>query len=141
MRVLFLILTLLAQPAFADPPGTATGSGLGAALSAPEFNAYATGKTLIYAADGAVWGSEQYLSGHRVLWAFTGQPCEYGTWYDDAGAICFLYEGKPDPNCWHFYHGERGLIAQFVGGNANNALSEVGQSAEPMNCPGPKVGV
>ena len=137
MRPYLLALALLPLPALADPPQAT----LGTPLTAAEFDGYATGKTLLYADGGAVWGQEQYLPDHKVLWAFTGQPCEYGTWHDDNGAICFVYEGNPDQNCWLFYHGSQGLIAQFLGGDGSNLLSEVGQTSEPMNCPGPQVGV
>ena len=137
MRPYLIALALLPLPALADPPQAM----LGTPLTATEFDSYATGKTLLYAEGGAVWGQEQYLADHRVLWAFTGQPCEYGTWYAANGAICFVYDGKPDPNCWLFYHGTQGLVAQFLGDAGANLLSEVGQTSEPMNCPGPQVGV
>ncbi len=137
MRPFLLALALLPLPVLADPPPAT----LGTPLTATEFDNYATGKTLLYAEGGAVWGQEQYLPDHRVLWAFSGQPCEYGSWHEDNGAICFVYDGKPDPNCWLFYRGTQGLIAQFLGSDSANLLSEVGQTSEPMNCPGPQVGV
>ena len=135
MRHFVVAFALLALPALADPPT----ANFGTPLSAGEFDGYATGKTLTYASGGTVWGSEQYLPGHRVLWAFTGQPCESGQWFAQNDAICFVYENNPGPNCWHFYHGPAGLIAAFIG-QGGNVLSEVGQSAVPMQCPGPDVG-
>ena len=107
MRLISLVLallpvTLLPASLHADPPGLAPDHSLGTPLSAAEFDAYATGKTLYYAQGGAIWGSEQYLPGHQVLWAFTDEPCEFGQWYADGDAICFVYEGKTDANCWHF---------------------------------------
>ncbi len=144
MRPFLLALALIPLPALADPPQAMPGTPqamLGTPLTASEFDTYATGKTLLYAEGGAAWGQEQYLPDRRVLWAFTGQPCEYGIWYPDKGAICFVYEGKPDPNCWQFYHGTQGLVAQFLSGDGSGLLSEVGQTTAPMNCPGPQVGV
>lgn len=138
MRRLLLTLCLLPLPLRADPPGMIPLPNLGPPLTAAEFEAYATGKTLSYAQGGTVWGSEQYMAGRQVLWAFTDQPCEYGQWYEDRGAICFIYEGKTDPNCWYFYQGATGLVARFIGGGS--LLSEVGQTPEPMNCPGPQIG-
>ena len=132
-----LALSALALPARADPPQAT----LGTPLTGAEFDAYATGKTLLYAAGGAVWGQEQYLPDRKVLWAFTDQPCEYGIWHEEGGAICFVYDGNPDPNCWLFYHGATGLVAQFLGSSGSDLLSEVGQTSEPMHCPGPQVGV
>lgn len=143
MRLICLALVLLPPiltpvPLLADPPHIAPQINLGTPLTASEFDAYATGKTLYYAQGGVVWGSEQYLPGHQVLWAFTDQPCEFGQWYESDRAICFVYEGKTEANCWYFYHGTGGLIARFVGGS--DSLSEVAQTSEPMNCPGPQVG-
>ena len=132
--ILALILAFPALPLQADPPQSAFGS----ALTAQQFDAYATGKTLSYAQGAQVWGTEQYLPGRQVLWASVGLPCEYGSWYDDNGAICFVYEANPGPNCWLFYLGPTGLMAQFIG--SNSVLSEVDQFPEPLNCPGPLVG-
>ena len=61
---LALIAALLPLPAFAQTP-----------MTAAEFDAYATGKTLTYARDGAVWGAEQYLPDRKVVWAFTAEEC------------------------------------------------------------------
>jgi hypothetical protein len=144
IRAVLVALPLVLLPAslLADPPGpvynTDLGTGLGTPLSASEFDTYATGKTLHYAQGGVVWGSEQYLPGHQVMWAFTDQPCEFGQWYADSSAICFIYEGKTEASCWNFYRGATGLIARFVGGRGS--LSEVAQTPEPLNCPGPQVG-
>ena len=129
-----LILCLAALPLRADPPP----ANRGPPLTAAEFDAYATGKTLSYAQFGQIWGTEQYLPGRQVLWSPEGEPCEYGTWYVDQGAICFEYEASSGPNCWLFYRGPQGLIADFVGGGS--LLSEVDQSPEPLNCPGPLIG-
>lgn len=134
MRNVILILALLPLPLMADPPQP----GLGPSLTAAQFDAYATGKTLSYAQGMQIWGTEQYLPGRSVLWQPADEPCEYGIWYDDNGAICFEYEANPDPNCWLFYKGPNGLIAQFLG--STGFLSEVAQSPEPLNCPGPLIG-
>lgn len=138
MRLICIALALIPSALLADPPGNAPALPLSTPLSAAEFDAYATGKTLSFALGGLVWGSEQYLPGHQVLWAFKGQTCEFGQWYEDKGAICFIYEGKADANCWYFYRGATGLMAQYLGGSSR--LSEVGQTPEPMNCAGPQVG-
>lgn len=140
---LALTLCMIALPALADPPGMAP-ADLGPPLTASEFEAYALGKTLTYADSGQVWGQEEYLPNRQVVWAFTGEPCEYGAWTPETAAdgqpmLCFTYEGNPDPNCWRFYHGKAGLVALFVGGSGN-PLSEVAQTDQPMQCPGPKVG-
>lgn len=133
---LFLAATLalptLAQEAtpIADAP-----------MTAAEFDAYATGKTLSYAQDGVVWGSEQYLPGRKVVWAFTEDDCQYGRWFEDRGNICFLYDYDPEAQCWKFFREASGLRAIFMGADGGTSLSEVAQSTKPLNCPGPDVGV
>jgi hypothetical protein len=112
-----------------------------APMTGAEFEAYATGKTLSFAQDGVVWGAEQYLPGRRVIWAFTDDECQYGHWYEDQGNICFLYDNDLDPQCWRFFREAGGLRAIFMGADGGTSLSEVGQSSEPLNCPGPDVGV
>lgn len=147
MKTLSFLLCLMALPALADPPGLvpAPASPQGAPLTAAEFEAYALGKTLTYAQSGQVWGQEQYLPDHQVIWAFTDQPCEFGHWteertVDDAPLICFVYESTTEPNCWQFYRDASGLSAVFLG-DGGPALAEVAQTDKPMQCPGPRVGV
>ncbi len=134
MRRLSLMLCLLSSSvsssAFAEQQ-----------MTAAEFEAYATGKTLTYARDGAIWGIEQYLPGRRVVWAFTADECRDGTWYEDEGAICFVYENDSQPQCWNFYRQAAGLVARFVGDVESLPLNEVEQSSGPMPCAGPAVGV
>ena len=47
---------------------------LGLPVTGPEFDAYVTGRTLTYAAAGQIYGTEAYLPGRRVIWAFTQAP-------------------------------------------------------------------
>jgi hypothetical protein len=124
-----LIAALLPLPAVAETP-----------MSAAEFDAYATGKTLTYAYSGSVFGTEEYLPGRAVRWAFTEDKCQYGKWYEKDTQICFLYEDDPDEQCWEFFNTPTGLRAQFMGG-AGTELSEVEQSTTGLGCPGPDVGV
>ncbi len=151
-RLALILVCLLPLPAVADPPkpdephmSQDSAANLGPPLSAAEFEAYAYGKTLTYGAGGQVWGQEEYLAGRQVVWAFTDQPCEYGTWTEEQTAaqapmICFTYEDNPDTNCWQFFKGKSGLVALFIG-EGNTSLAEVDQTSQPMQCPGPKVGV
>ena len=138
MRLAPLALCLgLLGPAFAETPLQVAD----APLTAQEFDAYATGKTLSYAQGGVVWGAEQYLPGRRVIWAFTEDDCQYGHWFEDQGNICFLYDDQDQPQCWRFFRETTGLRAIFMGADGGTSLSEVGQSETPLNCPGPDVGV
>lgn len=110
-------------------------------MTAAEFEAYATGKTLSYAQGAEVWGSEQYLPNRQVIWAFNTEDCQYGIWFEDEGNICFVYDDDPAPQCWRFFREAGGLRAEFVDDPANTALSEVRQSREPLQCKGPDIGV
>lgn len=110
-------------------------------MTAEEFGAYATGKTLTFSQGGQVYGAEQYLPGNRVLWAFEGDTCREGKWYEDAGMICFVYDYDATPQCWTFWQGENGLNARFNGDAPGAELSEVAKSPEPLQCAGPDVGV
>ncbi len=127
---LALIFALLPWPALAQTP-----------MTAAEFDAYATGKTLTYARDGAIWGAEQYLADRKVVWAFTAEECRTGYWYDADGQICFVYEDRNDPQCWYFYRTDGGISARFVADAESSPLAEVAQSAGPLSCAGPDLGV
>ncbi len=125
-----LAASLLALPALAETP-----------MTAAEFDAYVTGKTLTFAEDGTVYGIEEYLPGRRVRWAFTQDQCKEGAWFASEDQICFVYEDNPVPQCWIFYERETGLAAKFMNVDDGRELYEVGQSDEPLFCPGPDVGV
>lgn len=124
-----LALLLTALPAAAAQP-----------MSGGEFEAYVTGKTLTYADSGQPYGVERYLPGRRVVWAFVGDECRYGTWYEADGQICFLYENDPGAQCWTFQRTGAGLRAHFVGDPDGAPLVEVEEDPDALHCPGPDVG-
>lgn len=130
MRLALIALLAAALPAMAQMP-----------MSAEEFDTYSRDKTLYYAIDGTIYGAEHYLSGRRVVWAFKGQECRSGIWYEEAGQICFVYEHGPEPQCWRFFKSESGIRALFEGDLPGSELTEVAQSSEPLVCAGPDVGV
>lgn len=118
-------------------------------MSGAAFDAYSRGKTLYYAIGGQDYGAEQYLEGHKVVWAFLGQPCRYGHWYEaEHGEICFVYPSDASgAQCWNFYREPNGLRAKYLGQGQGRAqppgesdLVEIRQSAKPLECPGPAVG-
>ena len=111
-------------------------------LTGQEFEDYTTGKVLTYGVAGAPYGIEQYLPGRKVVWAFVGDQCRTGSWYEKDRLICFVYDDRTDdPQCWSFYLGGQGLRAHFAGDASGNDLIEVQQSSGPMPCPGPDLGV
>lgn len=110
-------------------------------LTPTEFEAYATGKTLTYAAGGEVYGVEQYLPGRKVRWAFIDDTCRIGHWYEAGPEICFVYEHDSTPQCWTFHLDASGLKARFTNDPVGTELSEVNQTPDPLACTGPDVGV
>lgn len=130
-------LALLAALA-AAPQAMAEGSGV--PMSGDAFEAYTEGRTLTFALDGFAYGIEQYLPGRRVIWAFRGQECREGSWFEAGDQICFVYDDEPErQHCWQFFETDSGLLARFVNG-IRDELVEVDQSDEPLFCPGPEVG-
>lgn len=126
---LTLAVTSFAAPLFAAP------------MDASAFEAYTKGKTLYFSEGREAYGAERYLPGRKVEWSFLDGVCKTGEWYPDKGAICFVYEDRPDPQCWHFETTGRGLRATFIGSDQSTELYEAEQSDKPMYCIGPDVGV
>ncbi|MEM7075099.1 MAG: hypothetical protein AAGA28_16850 [Pseudomonadota bacterium] len=110
-------------------------------MGAAEFDAYTKGKTFTYGSGGAPYGAEEYLDDRRVRWSFLDGKCQDGTWYEEAGQICFVYEDKPDPQCWRFERTGHGITALFQNTPGETELYEMQQSHEPLMCLGPEIGV
>lgn len=110
-------------------------------MTAQEFDAYTRGKTLYYGDGATPYGAEIYLPNRRVRWSFLDGECKDGEWYEQDGLICFVYEDRPDPQCWSFTEGSNGLIARFENDPAVTPLYEANESTQEMLCLGPKVGV
>ena len=110
-------------------------------MTASEFDAYTKGKTLFFGQTGKPYGAERYLENRRVQWSFLDGICKDGYWYEEAGEICFIYEGKNTPQCWTFEEGPSGLIARFSGDPQKVDLYEVQNSDQEMICLGPQVEV
>jgi hypothetical protein len=111
------------------------------ALNEQEFDARTLGRTITYSADGDVYGMEQYLPGHKVLWSFADGDCQPGTWFENAGQICFDYGPDMALQCWKFLDTAEGLRAQYQGDEQNQPLATLTESSEPLQCNGPDVGV
>ena len=77
----------------------------------------------------------------RVQWSFLDGQCKEGFWYEENELICFIYEDNPDPQCWSFTRGPRGLIARFEDRADATELYEAEDIGEEMLCLGPEVGV
>ena len=127
----FILACLLAaSPVFAEP------------MTGDEFEAYVTGKTLDFSTDGQIYGREEYLPNRRVRWAFAGDKCMNGFWYERAPReICFIYDGTIDEQCWHYTATADGVAADFLGDNEPADIYVAGENPDGLFCPGPKVGV
>ncbi|MDI3335378.1 hypothetical protein QKW60_03080 [Defluviimonas aestuarii] len=113
----------------------------GGPLTAEEFEAATVGRTLFYNSGGEPYGVEQYQPGRQVVWAFLGDDCRKGEWYEDQGFICFVYEDNSEPQCWTFWQSDEGLLAKFRGDPFGLPLIAVEESPEPMACLNPNLGV
>lgn len=125
-----LVVALPLPPAAAETP-----------MSAGEFEAYVTGKILYFSIGGAPYGMEEYHPGREVRWSFLDDDCKKGRWYPAEEQICFVYEDGTGPQCWTFFRDADGLRARFAGDPPDTDLYETHTSDEPMQCPGPEIGV
>ena len=119
------LLAALAAPAAAQD-----------AMSAAEFEAYVTGRTLTYGTAEGPYGVERYHEGRRVTWAFIGDDCHAGEWYPRDDEICFTYDDLEPDQCWRFYEEEGGLRAVFTNDSSTSALYEVTDTDIGLICPG-----
>ena len=109
-------------------------------MTAAEFEAYVTGKTLTYSDGGPPYGIEEYREGREVSWRFVEDECRDGIWYPKGEDICFLYEDDPEEKCWRFTLEGGRLTARFTSDPSNLTLYEV-EAGDRLLCPGPRVGV
>ncbi|MGL4236267.1 hypothetical protein [Tabrizicola sp.] len=110
-------------------------------ITAEEFEAHVTGKTITYHQAGGFFGTEEYLEDRKVRWSIAPDHCQYGTWYPSGEDICFVYEYDPNPACWTFWLRDGALVALSVNGLPGGELYEVEANDDPLPCPGPDVGV
>jgi len=110
-------------------------------MTAAEFDSYVTGKTLTWSQYNSVFGIEEYLPNRKVRWKTSPEECQYGSWFEREGMICFVYEYSPGEHCWTFWNQEDGLTALSQGSLEGSELTEVEQTSEPLHCPAPQVGV
>lgn len=123
MRPALLASFLLAAPALAEPP-----------MTADEFEAFATGRTLTYQRPGHVFGTEEYLPGRKVRWQEAGKGCSGGTWFARDSAICFAYTGFPRPACWVFVQTGDRVVAHSLDDAPGEQPFQVTASDTPLDC-------
>ena len=130
MRPLIATLILLAGPVLAETP-----------MTGAEFDANTTGETLTYDYGDGLFGTEEYLEGRRVRWAFDGDLCIYGIWYPVEDRICFEYENEPEVACWQYFLENGRLRSVFMGEGGGWEILESSRDGGPLPCAGPDVGV
>ena len=130
MRPLIATLILLAGPVLAETP-----------MTGAEFDANTTGETLTYDYGDGLFGTEEYLEGRRVRWAFDGDLCIYGIWYPVEDRICFEYENQPDVACWQYFLENGRIRGVFMGEGGGWEILESSRDGGPLPCAGPDVGV
>ena len=127
MRTL-LAFAVLASPAFAET-----------ALTGDEFEALVTGKTLTFTVNDIPYGSEYYAPDRRVIWAFEGDNCKSGEWYEaqtnDGPAICFEYEDDDTPKCWQIFSEGDSFRANYLNRPSSAVLHQATEQ-EPLVCGG-----
>ncbi|PKP71343.1 MAG: hypothetical protein CVT82_01810 [Alphaproteobacteria bacterium HGW-Alphaproteobacteria-4] len=109
-------------------------------LDADAFDARTVGRTITYSRQGEVYGIEEYLPGRRVRWAFKGDTCQEGIWFQRESYICFAYDNRSDLQCWTFTDTEAGLTAQFMGDSGAERLVSLAESPQPLACAGTFIG-
>lgn len=131
MKPVFAACALLGTvlPALAQTP-----------LTADQFEAHVTGHTITYRQFSGIFGVEEYLAGRQVRWSVAENLCQYGSWYPEGEAICFVYEHDPTPHCWTFWLEAGSLRALSVNDLPGAELSEVDRTTTPLSCPGPDIG-
>ncbi|WP_284163632.1 hypothetical protein [Frigidibacter sp. SD6-1] len=110
-------------------------------LQGEAFDKAVTGRTFHYRAGPTSFGTEQYLPGRRVIWAYTGDDCVKGVWYPEGEDICFLYEDQEGPVCWSFATTDTGLVARSLGNPDLPPLTGRQTLPGTLACLGPDVGV
>lgn len=133
--MIYRIFTSLALIIFA------TGAQAQTPMSAAEFEAYFTGKTMYFEFKGRPFGGEQYMPNRRVRWSVENGKCETGQWYPSGEMICFVYDGNPDPKCWSFYQNGTDIQAFYQNDPTQTMLRISKETAAPLMCLGPEVGV
>lgn len=125
-----LLLALAAMPATAKE-----------IITADEFEALSTGKTLYFSFEGAPYGAEQFYKGRRSLWQYRNGECTAGAWHNDGPKLCFLYEDNFDLQCWEMYRRDGEIFVQSESATAGEELKLDRIDEVPLPCIGPDLGV
>jgi hypothetical protein len=130
------VILLAAWPAIASAEIPLTGA---------EFQAHVGQNTFSYLYSNAVRGVADYGPDRTLLWAFEGDACFRGQWFEDGSDICFAFEDGSLSACWAFYldgNRLRGVATRLGSGNPPDIeIFEEAHTDQPLSCGGPDVGV
>ncbi|MBL9052897.1 MAG: hypothetical protein JNN02_04120 [Tabrizicola sp.] len=110
-------------------------------MTAEEFDEATRGSTITYDYGDGLFGTEEYLEGRQVRWAFDGDLCIYGSWRQWGDQICFDYENDPEPACWHYFLENGRIRGVYMGDGGGWQILESSRDGGPLPCAGPDVGV
>ena len=104
-------------------------------MTAAEFEAYVTGRTITFSTPlNPTYGVERYLPGRRVMWSTFDGICKYGVWFESKGDICFRYDDDPEHKCWTIYDEPGGLRGVFTTRPNTTVIFEVPDREDPLIC-------
>ncbi|WP_309664771.1 hypothetical protein [Tabrizicola sp.] len=110
-------------------------------MTGAEFDADVTGKTVTYDYGDGLFGTEEYLPNREVRWAFEGDTCIYGKWYESGDEICFVYDNDPTPQCWLYFLEGGAIRGRYMGEGGGWEILESARTSQGLSCAGPDVGV
>ena len=109
-------------------------------VTAEEFEALSTGKTLYFSRSSRFFGAEQFYTRRRSLWQNGAGQCLDGEWFAKDDLICFEYDQPTDPACWHFIEKSTGYVARAEGEGPENDIFLYHTDTKPLDCKGPAIG-
>lgn len=105
------------------------------AMTAAEFDAYVTGRTITFRTQtNPAYGIERYLPGRRVMWSTFGGTCQYGVWFESKGDICFRYDGIGENQCWTMFDDAAGLRGVYTTRPDTTVIHEVTGREDALIC-------
>jgi hypothetical protein len=123
MKYLTLIALFIAAPALAENNMTAN-----------EFEALSTGKTLYFSKNGKAYGAEHFFKGRISKWQYSDELCENGEWFGQDDMICFNYENGMETQCWDFFKTDKGYSARAEGAPQDEVLELEFIDQKPLLC-------
>ncbi|MGL4236270.1 hypothetical protein [Tabrizicola sp.] len=134
MRLAALCLAVIPLTAKAETP-----------MTGAEFEAHVGTGTVVYSYNSGDTGTADYGPGRTLRWAFAGDACFNGYWFEQGDELCFAFEDGRLSACWHFYKDGDRIYGQATVRSSGNPedlqIFEVSRSDQPLACPGSDVGV